>query len=415
MGAAPTKACLVGPSASRSSTHARSFRAGALICAIVLLFVVHARIADAAAYRRHGIVPDRASSLWAVQVEPGREGSFDRAVWNRLQSNGVNALLLDVERLGSSTAAVQTFETARAFAARQKMLFVPVIPKDGRTSPAIWYALKVCEGRTSGLRCAVKAPSLVAAKAMAQVSDSVRPLVAVYTYGPTAITQFGSVGSARRPVLLITPLHGSFDISAWAAAIGQAATSSSVDLAVLPQALRSSRSARQFGSTLARFGNTLAARGTLAAVERDASTVPRLWAVQIAPGRNSLFDGAAVQTLRKDGVNALVLNVQALGTSASAIHTLEAVRSFAVRQKMQLVAVVPHSRWVAPVLAHVLAGCAHGSAALRCALLAPSVASAERLAGASDHVRTLVAVYVSGPGCVVGPSVVPLRRCVPFS
>ena len=67
---------------------------------------------------------------------------------------------------------------------------------------------------------------------------------------------------------------------------------------------------------------------------------------------------------------------------------------------MLLVAVVPHSRWVAPVLAHVLAGCAHGSAALRCALLAPSLASAERLTGTSDHVRTLVAVYVSGPGAL---------------
>src|SRR5262245_20660038 len=108
------------PSSTSSRVQAPVRRAGLLTRLLPLMCVAAALFAGFA-----GATPRAPSdawtlnpgSVWAVEVVPGPTGSFDRATLRTLKADGVNAIVLDVERLGSSTAAIRTVDAVRQFAA----------------------------------------------------------------------------------------------------------------------------------------------------------------------------------------------------------------------------------------------------------------------------------------------------------
>ena len=222
------------------------------------------------------------NGLWAVQVVPTSSGGIDRSALKRLHRQGVNALVLDVQGLGGSTAAVHAFEAVRAFAGAEKMQLIAAVPP-GQTSPIIWHTLSACRSHAAGLSCAVKATSVSAAKRLSHSADQLKPVVALFAAGPSSVAALGSLSSSRRPVLVVSTLRGSFDAPGWASAIRSAASSPHVGLGVAPITLTS--------PAVRRFGSTLAARGELAPVAaKKVAQLPRLWAVQVAPQKHGWFD-----------------------------------------------------------------------------------------------------------------------------
>ena len=257
VGAAPTKACLIEDAASPSTKSARSCRAGAIICATLLLSAGLAGIANAA----HGKAAGRVSSaeksiptladLWGIQIAPGRNGSFDRKALLKLHGYGVNALLLNIQSLGPSAGAIRTFEEVLSFAVNQKMLLVAVVPYRQPAAPVLDHALAGCRHGRAALRCALQAPSLASAEKLTTASDHVRSLVAVYVSGPGAVSALPSFGSAQRPVIVVAPLYKSLNPTMWLSAIRHTAATSSVDLAVAPRTDVAAASVGLFGLLLA--------------------------------------------------------------------------------------------------------------------------------------------------------------------
>ena len=126
------------------------------------------------------------------------------------------------------------------------------------------------------------------------------------------------------------------------------------------------------------------------------TTPPRttpLWG--IAPSEAATPGTAALKTLRAEGVNALVVDVQQLGRSKTALKRVDAMRVVARSPKMTLVALVPRGG-SSPAVGHALKLCAR-TATVRCATIAPSISAAIRMAGTADKTRPIVAVYVSKP------------------
>lgn len=128
------------------------------------------------------------------------------------------------------------------------------------------------------------------------------------------------------------------------------------------------------------------------------SALPRLWAVQVSPGGRGWFNRTLLESVRKNGINALAVRISSLGTKPAATATFDSVRTFAAAEKLYLVAVLPAGSPKTPAARHATSLCSSGRVSwLRCAVVAGSAASAATLAREPDSVRGLVTVYVRSP------------------
>src|SRR5581483_5557551 len=117
--------------------------------------------------------------------------------------------------------------------------------------------------------------------------------------------------------------------------------------------------------------------------------LPRLWAVQVSTGAHGWFDRSALESVRKEGINAIAVRVAALGPKAAGSRTFDSIRAFAKSHGLYLIAVLP--------AVHASAACTGKRfAKLRCAVQARSTASAAKLARVRSSTRPLVVVYVRG-------------------
>ena len=190
--------------------------------------------------------------LWGIA--PSGAATPDTADLKTLRSEGVNALVLDVQRLGRSKTTLKRIDAMRVLANSLKMSLVTLVPPRGGASPAVGHALKLC--RTTSVRCATIAPSVPAAIRMAAATDKTRTLVAVYVSKPSMLAQLTSVNSLRRRILVIAPLYKTFNDQLWGSVITSAAASRAVDLAVAPVSPLGSPSVQRFGATLSAQSTT---------------------------------------------------------------------------------------------------------------------------------------------------------------
>ncbi len=110
-----------------------------------------------------------------------------------------------------------------------------------------------------------------------------------------------------------------------------------------------------------------------------------LWAV--APSEKGSIDTAALERLRAEGINALVVNAQ-----SSRVARVLALHALAKQMKMWLVVIVPQ-RSQTPAARRALALCRGHAPNIRCAGLAGSVGRARTMAHHADIVRPFVALY----------------------
>jgi chitodextrinase len=190
--------------------------------------------------------------LWGIA--PSGAATPGTADLKTLRSEGVNALVLDVQRLGRSKTTLKRIDAMRVLANSLKMSLVTLVPPRGGASPAVGHALKLC--RTTSVRCATIAPSVPAAIRMAAATDKTRTLVAVYVSKPSMLAQLTSVNSLRRRILVIAPLYKTFNDQLWGSVITSAAASRAVDLAIAPVSPLGSPSVQRFGATLSAQSTT---------------------------------------------------------------------------------------------------------------------------------------------------------------
>jgi chitodextrinase len=242
LGAAPTQARFAAPGRW----------VGAVLLAALVLVASPAAARAATARSSSSGGATAMPRLWAIQVSWGAHGWFDRSTLKTVQGDGINAVALRVAALGPGRLGVKRFEAARTFAAARHLYLVAVLPGKAH-SPATKRALADCaRSRTGRLRCAVQARSVRAAARLARSRSSIRSVVAVYVNGPRRLSSLARLPRVlRRRIFVVSRLYRTFDASAWSAAIGQAAATPSVDMAVAPQTAQSTPAVQQFGALLA--------------------------------------------------------------------------------------------------------------------------------------------------------------------
>ena len=117
--------------------------------------------------------------------------------------------------------------------------------------------------------------------------------------------------------------------------------------------------------------------------------------------------GPTLKDLRQHGVNALVLDVQALGDDRERHQHLR--RSPIIRSSPRDAPDRGRARWKNEVagIAHAVAACSRGIAGLRCAVRASSQASARTLAGTPGSGTLAGRGYASGPAVFSKPARLP--------
>jgi len=237
VGAAPTQAKrrnTAGPSARHISLFACAF------AAIAITFGA----AAASAYR---VAVPESTHLWAIQLRSGNAHWLNAPAARVLRKDGINAVVLDVRRLGRAPRAVRTLDTTRRFAVREGLVLVAVVPRrHAHASPAVRHALRACQRHARGLRCATAAGSVSAAFALARRNR----LAAVFVAGPSGFGRYAGLTTVPRHILVVAKLYGHFDPSVWRDVIARANSSTAVDLGVAPQTSLSSQPVKQFASAL---------------------------------------------------------------------------------------------------------------------------------------------------------------------
>lgn len=237
VGAAPTQAKrrnTAGPSARHISLFACAF------AAIAITFGA----AAASAYR---VAVPESTHLWAIQLRSGNAHWLNAPAARVLRKDGINAVVLDVRRLGRAPRAVRTLDTTRRFAVREGLVLVAVVPRrHAHASPAVRHALRACQRHARGLRCATAAGSVSAAFALARRNR----LAAVFVAGPSGFGRYAGLTTVPRHILVVAKLYGHFDPSVWRDVIARATSSTAVDLGVAPQTSLSSQPVKQFASAL---------------------------------------------------------------------------------------------------------------------------------------------------------------------
>ncbi len=328
------------PSAARSQRGwARSFGAASIVILVLTLFPPlvgatagsqgHARVNRTASSPRltAQLLDSRRTSLgalprlWAVQVSPGRRGWFDRALLKRVNKDGINALILRISTLGRKRAAKRTFDAVRRFASADGLYFVAVLPAGEPHTPAASRAVAACSsGRFSRLRCAVQAGSNGAAARLARKRSATRPFVAVYVKGPRRFSGLTRrSGSLHRRILVIAPLHGSFDSSIWGDAIAQTAASADVNMGIAPQTRQASPAFEQFAALLAGESGS-AAGGPGSGDTTSPSTPTGLATSSLTQSSMTLSWSASSDDVGVAGYR-LFLNGSEVGTSSSTSYS----------------------------------------------------------------------------------------------
>ena len=237
--------------------------------------------------------------LWAVQLHPGAPHWLDARSVRVLRAQGVNALVLDVQRLGRAPRAARMVDTARRFSVRQSLLLVAVVPSSQRhVTRAVRHTLTACARHARGVRCATRVGGLGPALALAKRHR----YVAVSIAGPSGFATFRSLPSLSRHVLVIAKLYNRFDPWVWSGFLAEAATAKSTDLAVSPQTSLSSQPVQEFGATLASTRNLptgLTAPGNLATsnVTRRSLTLSWTEAAASAVGYRLYRGGKRIATV----------------------------------------------------------------------------------------------------------------------
>ena len=228
-----------------------------------------------------GTTPLATASLWGIAPSgPTTPGTADLKT---LRTEGINALVFDVQRVGKSKTTVKRINAMRVVANSAGMSLVALVPPRTGTSPAVGHALKLC-GSTSTVRCATIAPSVSAAIRMAGTTDKTRQLVAVYVSKPSMLAQLASLKSVRRRILVIVPLYKTFNDQLWGSTITSAAASPAFDLAVAPVSTLGSPSVQRFGATLSAQSSTA---GT--GPDTTAPTAPTLSVVGVTSSSASVW------------------------------------------------------------------------------------------------------------------------------
>src|SRR4051812_16927406 len=96
--------------------------------------------------------------IWGVQVGTPNgtpNGGLDPAVIHSLHAKGVNALVVDVQRLGAGTPAVKSFEAIRTVARQNGVRVIALMPEAHATSPVLWHVAEACKSGADGVSCAV--------------------------------------------------------------------------------------------------------------------------------------------------------------------------------------------------------------------------------------------------------------------
>jgi chitodextrinase len=161
-----------------------------------------------------------------------------------LHGSGINALVVDLQRLGEPKTAVARLEALRGAARSAGMSLVVLVPEQRHDAPT----LAACG--LSSVRCASLAGSLPVAKSLAKSTDRTRPLVAVRVSKPSLLDQLASLQSVRRPILVIAPLYKTFNSSLWDHVLATTVASPAVELAIAPVTGIGSASVQTFGAAL---------------------------------------------------------------------------------------------------------------------------------------------------------------------
>ena len=187
------------------------------------------------------------TSLWAIAPKAGV--APNAATLQKLRASGINGLVLDVQRLGQSKAAVARVDAMRGVARSAHMSLVALVPEQRGDSPALGHLRSLC-GNDSTVRCASLASSVSDARRLAKTPDRTHRFVALRVLNPSTLAQLASLESVRRPILVIAPLYDTFNAELWDSVLATAAASPTVDLAVAPVSGAASPSLLTFGAAL---------------------------------------------------------------------------------------------------------------------------------------------------------------------
>jgi chitodextrinase len=208
---------------------------------------------------------------------------------------GINAVVVDPRRL-----TLKDLKATVKAAKGARLWVIEVVPPAGANATrSVKTVRATCRAprKPTQTICAASTGSLSAAIALSR-SGSAGPMVAVRLSGPAQVARFRSVSSSGSRILALVKLRAHrYATSAWRKAIGVAATTSSLDLAVTP----TSSSNQTLSPYLNQLGKPPPAPGSLAVTGSTASTISVAWAAVVGATEynitaNGKFSGKTATT-----------------------------------------------------------------------------------------------------------------------
>jgi chitodextrinase len=233
--------------------------------------------------------------LWGVEIGTSARAFMRPTHLARMKHAGINAVVVDPRRLTLKDlrATVKAAKGARLWV-------IEVIPPAGaKATRSVKTVRATCRAprQPAQTLCATSTGSLSAAIALSR-SVSAGPMVAVRLAGPAQVARLRGVFLSGSPILALVKLRAHrFATSAWRKAIGIAATTSSLDLAVTP----TGTSNQTLTPYLNQLGKPPAAPGSLAVTGSTASTISVAWAAVVGATEynltaNGKFSGKTATT-----------------------------------------------------------------------------------------------------------------------
>ncbi len=213
--------------------------------------------------------------LWGVEIGT-HAGTFARPTYlARMKHAGINAVVVDPRRLTLKDlrATVKAAKGARLWVIE---LIPPAHAKATRSVKAVRATCRAPRKPAQTL-CAASTASPSAAIALSR-SGSAGSMVAVRLAGPAQVARLRGVSSSGLQILALVKLRAHrFATSAWRKAIGVAATTSSLDLAVTP----TGSSNQTLSPYLNQLGKPPGAPASFAVTGSTASTISVAWAAVV--------------------------------------------------------------------------------------------------------------------------------------
>ena len=233
--------------------------------------------------------------LWGVEIGTSARAFVRPTHLARMKHAGINAVVVDPRRLTLKDlrATVKAAKGARLWV-------IEVIPPAGaKATRSVKKVRATCRAprKPAQTLCAASTGSLSAAIALSR-SGSAGPMVAVRLAGPAKVARLRGVSSSGSQILALVKLRAHrFATSAWRKAIGVAATTSSLDLAVTP----TSSSNQTLSPYLKQLGKPPGAPASFAVTGSTASTISVAWAAVVGATEynltaNGKFSGKTATT-----------------------------------------------------------------------------------------------------------------------